>query len=239
MGALPSNLSPVLATYLRRCLEKEPKQRVHDMPMCVAMDGAFETTACAPSEPSVSPTLPVWQRPVVIARRLNVRGRSRCRRRDRRLERDRFGSSTSGLALRAVVPSRGSADRSRTPRGRRVSRWAAGWTPRAMASSLRSLDQVNSVRWPPPMGRNASRTLAFSPDGQWIGFDLRCQFGAASAEPVATSGGAPVALGHGVNPWGASWGSDRSPGNVTVRTDGGGDAVLRSGRPLSSWRITG
>ena len=43
--ALPSNLSQVLATYLRRCLEKEPKQRVHDVAdVRLAMEGAFETT---------------------------------------------------------------------------------------------------------------------------------------------------------------------------------------------------
>jgi serine/threonine-protein kinase len=52
---LPSNLSPVLATYLRRCLAKEPKQRIPDIAdMRLAMDGAFETTARAlPREPTV------------------------------------------------------------------------------------------------------------------------------------------------------------------------------------------
>ena len=47
--ALPSDLSPVLATYLRRCLEKEPKQRVHDIAdVRLAMEGAFD----APVDPT-------------------------------------------------------------------------------------------------------------------------------------------------------------------------------------------
>ena len=50
---LPSDLSPVLAIYLRRCLEKDPKQRVHDVAdVRLAMEGAFETTAGTPSESS-------------------------------------------------------------------------------------------------------------------------------------------------------------------------------------------
>ena len=43
--ALPSSLSPVLATYLGRCLEKEPKQRIHDIAdVRLAMEGAFESS---------------------------------------------------------------------------------------------------------------------------------------------------------------------------------------------------
>ncbi len=61
--ALPSNLSPVLATYLRRCLAKEPKQRIPDIAaMRLAMEGAFETSVGAPTEATVVPQLHVWQR---------------------------------------------------------------------------------------------------------------------------------------------------------------------------------
>ena len=43
-NALPGDLSPTLRTYLTRCLEKEPKQRVPDVGVVrLAMDGAFET----------------------------------------------------------------------------------------------------------------------------------------------------------------------------------------------------
>ena len=50
------------------CLQKESKQRVRDVAAVkLAMEGAFETTVTAPTEPTVAPQLPVWQRPVAIA----------------------------------------------------------------------------------------------------------------------------------------------------------------------------
>ena len=50
------------------CLQKDPKQRVRDVAAVrLAMEGAFGTTASAPSEPTVAPSLPIWQRPVAIA----------------------------------------------------------------------------------------------------------------------------------------------------------------------------
>ena len=61
---LPSKLSNVI----RRCLEKDPHQRIRDIgDVRLAFEGAFETSASAQSEPSVTPTFPVWQRPASIA----------------------------------------------------------------------------------------------------------------------------------------------------------------------------
>ena len=43
---LPSGLSPGLVTYIKRCLHKDPKQRIPDIAaMRLALDGAFETAA--------------------------------------------------------------------------------------------------------------------------------------------------------------------------------------------------
>ena len=76
--ALPDDTPPRLTTLLRRCLEKEPKQRVHDVAdVRLAMEGAFETTGASLSEPRVAPTLQMWQRPipaVVVALVLVVLG---------------------------------------------------------------------------------------------------------------------------------------------------------------------
>jgi eukaryotic-like serine/threonine-protein kinase len=66
--ALPSTLSPVLATYVRRCLTKDPKQRIPDVAtMRLALEGAFETTVGPASAPAGTPELLAWQRPVAIA----------------------------------------------------------------------------------------------------------------------------------------------------------------------------
>ena len=66
-SALPKNVPQVLGTFLRCCLEKNPKQRVHDVAdVRLAMEGAFETPAPAPPESIVAPTPPDWQRPVPL-----------------------------------------------------------------------------------------------------------------------------------------------------------------------------
>ena len=47
-NVLPKNLPPVFIAFLRRCLEKEPKQRIHDVAdMRLAMEGAFENSAAS------------------------------------------------------------------------------------------------------------------------------------------------------------------------------------------------
>jgi len=65
LDTLPAGLSPALRTYLRRCLQKDPRQRVQAIgDVRLAMEGAFETAVPQPSEAAVAPPLQVWQRPV-------------------------------------------------------------------------------------------------------------------------------------------------------------------------------
>ena len=72
-ATLPSDLPPVLGTFLRGCLEKDPNQRVRDIgDVRLAMKGSFEP---APPNQSITPPLRVWQRPVPGARCRAVRGR--------------------------------------------------------------------------------------------------------------------------------------------------------------------
>ena len=67
-SALPTEMPPVLGTFLRGCLEKNPKQRVHDVAdVRLAMEGTFETTVSGPREPTIAPQLQVWQRPIPLA----------------------------------------------------------------------------------------------------------------------------------------------------------------------------
>ena len=62
---LPPALPETLRTVLRRCLEKDPLQRIRDMgDLRLAMEGAFETTVSMAPEPAALPQLRVWQRPV-------------------------------------------------------------------------------------------------------------------------------------------------------------------------------
>ena len=52
---LPVTLSPVVATYIRRCLHKDPRQRIHDIAdVRLALQGAFETPAPQTATPVTS-----------------------------------------------------------------------------------------------------------------------------------------------------------------------------------------
>ena len=65
--ALPGTVPPVLSTFLRRCLQKNPKKRIRDIgDVSLAMEGAFETVS-DPSDPVAMPSLQAWQRPVPLA----------------------------------------------------------------------------------------------------------------------------------------------------------------------------
>ena len=64
---LPTDLPTKLSNLMRRCLEKDPRERVRDIgDVRLAMDGAFETIVTSPSEPARAPTLQIWQRPVTV-----------------------------------------------------------------------------------------------------------------------------------------------------------------------------
>ncbi len=63
--ALPSNTPAALGTFLRRCLEKDPRRRVQAAgDLRLAVEGAFDTVARTPSEQPTPPTSPSWQRPL-------------------------------------------------------------------------------------------------------------------------------------------------------------------------------
>ena len=67
LNRLPDGLSPAFRTYLVRCLEKDPRERVRDIgDVRLALKGAFETTVSIPSEPVAVPQLQVWQRPIPL-----------------------------------------------------------------------------------------------------------------------------------------------------------------------------
>ena len=55
---LPKTLSPALDTYLRRCLQKDPRQRVRDIgDVRLALEGAFET----PQQPGAASSGVSWK----------------------------------------------------------------------------------------------------------------------------------------------------------------------------------
>ena len=63
-NALPDTVPPVLGAFLRRCLAKDPNERVHDVAdLRLAMAGAFGNGDVTPTEVSDPVPLHAWQRP--------------------------------------------------------------------------------------------------------------------------------------------------------------------------------
>ena len=65
---LPETLPVSIHTYLRRCLQKDPSQRVQAIgDVRLAMEGAFGGTVDAPPPSAEQPLAQIWQRPATAA----------------------------------------------------------------------------------------------------------------------------------------------------------------------------
>ena len=194
---LPADLPPALSNLVRRCLEKDPTERVRDIgDVRLAMNGAFETTVSPSSEPAATPKLHVWQRPVTVAvcvaAALVIGGLAVWAL--TRPAPDRVVRFPMPLAGGLTFSGTGRPIVAIAPTGDRVAFTAGGgfW--------LRPLDQMDATL---VSGSEGARNPFFSADGQRLGF-----YAANQLKRVSVSGGAPVTLGAAENPWGATWGAD-------------------------------
>jgi serine/threonine-protein kinase len=197
---LPRGLSPTITTYLKRCLHKDPKQRIGDVQSIrLALEGAFdagaERTVATPVVARVN--FPVGWRAAMLWALAGVLA----------------GAVVIWAVIRpAPVPS-ASVSRFSIPLAANESFTGAGRHTVALSPdgthvvytaneglSLRRLDQLQTTPIP---GTTGAREPFFSPDGQWIGF-----WAGGQLKRISVSGGAPVTLGAVGNPFGAWWGAD-------------------------------
>jgi eukaryotic-like serine/threonine-protein kinase len=195
---LPADLSPALGVLIRRCLQKNPKQRIGDMQdVRLALEGAFDVSQ--PSGDVSSHNR--WSArnlalviAAVVATTAAVTGlaawillRSEGPRSVTRLQMLLPAGQTFYFNGRPIVAI--------SPSGRQVA-FQAG-----LGLWLRSLDELEAK--PIPGAEGEARGPFFSSDGRWLGF-----YAAGELRKVSVTGGAPVALTKAVNPWGATWGAD-------------------------------
>ncbi len=199
---LPGELSPVLATYLRRCLAKDPRQRVHDAAdLRLAIEGAFDTTAVTPSEAVTQPSQ-FWQRPVaalsilvmaIVVTALAVWNLTR-------------PGPPSAAPVSRFSLSLG-ADQSFTRVGRHLVALSPDGTRLVYEADgqlyRRDLDELLATAI--TAAADGARSPFISSDGEWIGF-----WAGGQLRKVAMSGGAAVTLCAAENPMGASWGDDET-----------------------------
>ena len=212
---LPLGVPSGLSTYLRRCLEKDPRQRIQAIgDVRLAMDGAFETGVPAITAAVGAPELQVWQRPIPLV--LTVVA----------------VALVTGLGVWSLIrpapprvvrfPIPLTADQTFTYLGRPLVAISPDGTQVVYQANnslwLRPVDQLQAIQVPGT--EEEARGPFFSADGQSIGF-----WAAGQLKKVSVSGGAPVTLADVPrNPFGASWGAD--------------DMILY-GQPEGIWQVPG
>ena len=203
--ALPKDVPPVLANFLRLCMHKEPRQRIHDVAdVRLALEGVFEVSAAQVNATSMVPVprpRSVWQRaaPLLVTAVL--------------------AAALGGVAVWRLMPAGTHALQPVTrftlgpagvgPQGGGAGRHVVVFSPQGThlvywaknQLYLHSIDQLDEAI--PIRGTEGAREPFFSPDGQQVGFYSQGQL-----KRVSVSGGAPVTLGDAINPHGTSWGAD-------------------------------
>ena len=206
LDELPSETPARLRQALTACLQRDPKQRVHDMAdVRLAMEGAFETTVSAPAEPVAVPQLQVWQRPlpaVVAATALVViTGLAVWS-----LTRSASPAPPSPTRFTIAPPATDQLFTSNTRGTMALSEDGETLVYVATRDGVqqlyrRPLGQLDALPIP---GTEGASSPFFSPDGEWIGFELD-----GSLRRMAVTGGPPATLYEGsLNASNVSWGTN-------------------------------
>ena len=225
-ATLPNGTPESIQQLLRRCLERDPRQRLRDIGEArIGIEGSGTVPVAVAPEPVVVSTLQVWQRPLavlgivvvsVLLASLTVWSLMRP------------GPLPADPVARFSVPL--GPEQAFTRGGRHLVALSPDGTQLVYQADqqlyLRRLDQLQATAIPGTR-EGDDRSPFISPDGEWIGF-----WAGGQLKKVAMSGGAAVTLGDVANPWGASWGADdmilfgQGP-------DGSGACRARAARPRS------
>jgi serine/threonine-protein kinase len=227
-NALPAGVSPTVRVFLHRCLQKNAKQRLHDIAdMRLALEGAFETgTTDTKVSPPPSP-IEAWRRTATVGAAAAIGAALlvgagvwwTMRPVPLRVVRSEFATQAPAL----LSPTQTDRDIAITPDGTRIVYVGNNGTQ----LFVRPIDQLDAIPLGPP---GVPRGIFISPDGEWVGyFDV-----ANTMKKVAITGGPAITLtvANGL-PRGATWISDdtivfgtseRGTGLQRVSANGG-DAI--------------
>ena len=206
LDALPDETSPRLRQVLTACLQRDAKQRVHDIAdVRLAMAGAFETAVSPSAEPTPTTQLQLWQRPIPLVlgglvlaavTASVVWGVTRAV----PPELARFSISTSPPPSLATG---GTSSVEITPDGTRIVYVASGLGTRLGGPLyVRAVDQLDPA---PLRGQERVLNPFISSDGNWVGYWSAED---AALKKVSINGGPPITLTDSNGIDGASWGTD-------------------------------
>jgi serine/threonine-protein kinase len=225
-NALPAAVPVAVGTLIRRCLEKDRRQRIADISVAqFVLDNLGEVAPAATpaSSGAMAPPAPLWRRMAILSGTwlLGVA----------------MAGSAVWFAVRSTAPLRVSRllvtsasaaapsvgvvgySVAITPDGTRVVYVGANNT----ALFVRALDQLNAASI---TGLGEPYGVFVSPDGQWIGFFD----GVTALNKVAITGGPAVTLGRpDGTALGASWGADGSIVFATINRTTGLQRIAAAG----------
>ncbi|MSO45442.1 MAG: serine/threonine-protein kinase [Acidobacteria bacterium] len=197
-GALPPGLSPTLVVYLKRCLHKDAKHRVHDIgDVRLALEGAFETAA----PPTTAAPLPARGTPVawMAALAVAVLGIIAMAVPTLRYLRQTPPASPPEMRTDIVTPATDQpASLALSPDGRQIVFVATGdgasrlWLRPLATTTAQPLAGTEGAQY--PFWAPDSRAVAFFADSQLKRIDL--------------GGGAPQTLAPAPTPRGGTWSAD-------------------------------
>ncbi len=208
---LPRDLSPTLVVFLRRCLQKDPKQRVGDMrDVRLALEGAFDVAATAAAGPAQAPRGRLaW----IIAGAAGLVAAALAIPAIRHLDE---AAASAPPETRTDIVTPGTGLFALSPDGTRIA-FAA---PNAGVSRLwlRSLSDATAQLLP---GTEGAESVFWSPDSRSIAF-----FAGSALKRLDLGGGAPQVIATDVQHGHGTWGAD---GVMLYATHGAADSfdVLR------------
>ena len=195
--ASPTELPPTLVTYLRRCLQKDPRDRVRDIgDVRLAMAGAFDAVAAART---VDEEGGAWSRRVVAATLLSAL----------------TGATLSALIVWNLRPAQDAGQVSRfsmllSPGDRLgdINQTLVDISPDGsvvvyVANDQLHLRSTNTRRSTPILGSEGAHAPFFSPDGRWVGF-----FQDGRLKKLSLPGQKIVTVANLDSRGGATWGAD-------------------------------
>jgi serine/threonine-protein kinase len=226
---LPATLSPGLRTYLRRCLQKDPRQRVQAIgDVRLALEGAFETAVPQTAAPAVEAR---WRRVALVGIAAIVASGA-------------VVGAGVWVAMRNAEPTPPAVSRLQvTPSG--TSALSLFWNNRDLAVTpdgsrviyvgnrgtqlfVRALDSLVPVA---VFTGGIVNGPFVSPDGQWIGFaDGR---GPLRKVPVTGGPAVTIATHDTAGLAGATWGPDDTIILATAAVETGLQRVSAAGGPMA------
>jgi serine/threonine-protein kinase len=229
--ALPADLPPVIQRLLRRCLAKDPRERLRDigdvrfdLNEATTSASSLLATAAPAAVAAATPRGTVRVLPWALAAALAVVTIAALAvTRPWRVSGAPVPMTLNvelgaDVSLNTVV----GASAVLSPDGQTLAFVANGPDESSVKLYLRRLDHLTAT---PLAGTDDAASPFFSPDGQWVAF-----FAGGKLKKISVTGGAPVTLADAPNARGGSWGDDNNivfqpvpnPGSSLLRVPAGG-----------------